>query len=114
MVAGLQEIDAGFCHAVNQAVFLCNTPRPATRKGMSQWFRLTDTLKRVSHNCLNQFEGSQRHASVRLDPEPKVLDEFALEYGDALNASAGQGQSPAAAWRRTWLCRPPAPPGAKR
>jgi hypothetical protein len=58
MVPSLEEIDALIRDAVYQAVFLCDTARPATG------------------------EDSDRHAALVFDPKPQVLKELGLKDGN--------------------------------
>ena len=79
MVPGLEEIDALIRDAVNQAVFLRDTARPAAGEHKSQWLRFSRAFERVAQDCFNKIEDSDRYAALIFDPKPQVLKELGLE-----------------------------------
>ena len=84
VVSSLQEIDGLVTDAIHQPVFLCDTARPAPGKHIFQRFGLSRTFERIPHHCLNEIEDSDRDAALVFDPEPEVLKELRLKYGDPL------------------------------
>jgi len=47
VIPRLKNHDFVFINEVNQPMFLVNASRPAPSKEMTEWFRLTNSLKRV-------------------------------------------------------------------
>ena len=87
VVSGLQEIDGTVTDAIHQSVFLCDTARPAPGKHVLERFGFAGAFEGVSHDCLNQVEDPDRSGTLVLHPEPEVLKELRLEYGDSFSPS---------------------------
>jgi len=49
VIAPLNEINSVLAYDINQPMLLCDSARPNARPKKLQWFRLTDTLKWISH-----------------------------------------------------------------
>ena len=90
VVSGLQEVDRFVTDAIHQPVFLRDTARPAPGKYILQRFGLARAFERVSHDCFNQIENPDCSGTLVFHPEPEVLKELRLEYGDALRLSLHQ------------------------
>ena len=87
VVSGLQEIDGFVTDAIYQPVFLRDTSRPAPGEHILEWFGLTRAFEGVSHDCINEIEDPDRRGTLAFHPEPEVLQELRLEYGDPLRLS---------------------------
>jgi hypothetical protein len=53
MVFCLQKINAGTAYAVNEAMLLRDTPRPAARQYILEWLWFADTGKGISEHRFN-------------------------------------------------------------
>jgi hypothetical protein len=81
MIACLKEIDPVICDAIDKPVFLRNPPRPAPFKHITKRLWFSHTLKRIPHDCLDQIEDPDSHASFRFHPESKVFAKLFVKYG---------------------------------
>lgn len=54
MIASLEEIDAIVADQIYEAVFLGQPSRPDTWSEIFEGFRLSDSLKRISHDGFDQ------------------------------------------------------------
>ena len=90
MISGLEEIDCLISDAIDQPVFLRDTPRPAAGEHVFQWFGFPRAFERISHHWLNEMEDSDGYAAVVLDPKPEILKKFGLKNGDPLRLSRHQ------------------------
>jgi hypothetical protein len=90
VVPSLEEIDCFIGDAVDQPVFLSDTPRPTAGEHILQRFGLSRAFERIRHDCLNEFEDSDGGAALVFDPKPEVLKKLGLKYGDPLRVSLHQ------------------------
>jgi hypothetical protein len=87
VVSGLQEIDGFLADAIYQPVFLRDTARPTPGEHILERFGFARAFERVSHDCVNQIEDPDCSGTLVFHPEPEVLKELRLEYGDPLRPS---------------------------
>jgi len=72
VVSSLQELDPGVSYPVHNAVLLGEAPRPLSAQGVSQRFRLPNSLEGIAAYCLDQIEKSKRDLPVGRDPKGKI------------------------------------------
>jgi hypothetical protein len=87
MVPGLEEVNGFIRDKVHQPVLLANTTRPATCQHISQRLRLSQPLKWIPHDCLDEIQQSDCGAAFGFDPRTEVLPELRLEDRDPLRIS---------------------------
>ena len=87
MVSGLQEIDPVVPDEIDEAMFLSEAAGPDAWSQIFERFRLADSGKGISHDRLDQGEGSQGCLAVGLNPVSQVVTEFRLENGLAMFTS---------------------------
>jgi hypothetical protein len=90
VVSGLEEIDRLIGDAVDQPVFLSDTPRPTASEHKFQRFGLSRAFEGVPHHCLNEIEHSDGDAALVLYPKREVLKKLGLKCGDPLRLSLHQ------------------------
>ena len=99
MIPCLEKVDSLLADAVDQAVFLRDSPRPAAGENELQGFWFANSGKRVSHDIFHEFKDSYRYFPVCLDPISQVLPELRMEERFAFSGTR-QGPTPDA------TCRP--------
>src|SRR5205085_7266697 len=75
-IAGLQEVDAVAGDAVGDAVLLGQAARPDAGPQVLQRLGLANALEGIANDGLDEVEGPQRDAAVRLHPVAQVLAEL--------------------------------------
>ncbi len=84
MVTSLEEVQLFATYQIDDTVFLGEAPGPGTSRKVPEWFRFPDAMKGVAQDRLNDDEGPGGDPSIGFHPEPQVLQELELEYGDPL------------------------------
>jgi hypothetical protein len=79
MEASLQKINPLFRHPIDQSVFLCNPPGPASRQPVTERFWFSESLEWVTQDRVNQVKDSKGDVSLCLNPLPQIFQEFRLE-----------------------------------
>lgn len=79
VISRLQKINTVVPDKIDDAMFLCQAPRPTAWSKILKWFRLANAFKRFPQNCLDQFESAQGKLSIGFNPVAQVFDEFGLE-----------------------------------
>lgn len=79
MVPRLKEVDAVVADEIDDAVLLGEAARPDSGAEVLQWLGLPQALEGVAENRLDEVEGPEGDAAVRVDPEPEVFEELLLE-----------------------------------
>jgi hypothetical protein len=103
MVSGLQEINSLPTYFVNQPMLLRDSSGPRAGQLVLQSLRLSDSVKWIHENSLNQKQDAQRRISICFYPPAKIFTKFRLENCFSL-ISLTQGPSPAAIRLRWRLC----------
>jgi hypothetical protein len=83
VIASLEKLDAVRKNKIDQAMLLGDSPRPAARELVLEWFWLAGADEWISHHCLDEIEQSQSYAPIGSEPEPKVLTKFQLKDAEA-------------------------------
>ena len=91
MVASLKKVDPVIRDAVYKPMLLSNSPRPATFKHVTKRLRLSYTLKRIAHNCLDEVKNPECRVAISFDPVPYVFAELFLKYGRTCDVTDHQG-----------------------
>jgi len=60
-------------YAINQPMFMINSPTPATGEFMLKRFRLSNTRKGIGKNRLHQVKNPQRSFMVCLNPSSQIF-----------------------------------------
>lgn len=68
MVASLKKVDAGILYQVDDAMFLCQTPRPRIGTKMLQWFRFADTLEWIAQDVVDDLQRTKADFTVGFYP----------------------------------------------
>src|SRR2546422_11036225 len=84
MIPRLEKVYAVCADQVDNAMLLCEPPRPGVRREVLQRLRLADPVKRVAHDRLDEIERAQGDFAISLRPVPQVFAEFRMEHCIAL------------------------------
>jgi len=60
VIPGLEEVDSVGGDEVDEAMFLCEAPRPGTRSEEPERLRLSNTLEGIPHDRLDEIENAER------------------------------------------------------
>lgn len=82
VISCLQKVDRAIGYAVDQSVFLGDTPGPAAGQDIFKRFGLAQPLEWISDYSLYQIQNSNRGVPVRFNPVAEVLPEFQVKNGD--------------------------------
>jgi hypothetical protein len=82
VVTSLEEVDLVGADQVDDPVFLGEAAGPGARREILEWFGFADATDGVAQDRLNDGEGPEGDLPAGFDPEPEVLQELELEYGD--------------------------------
>lgn len=80
MITRLKKIDSVATHYINQPMFLCNSSGPPVAQLVLERRRLTNALKWIFENILNQQQNSESRFSLSLHSPAQVLSKLRLEY----------------------------------
>lgn len=81
MIPPLQKIDAVIADEIDNPMFLGETAGPKAGGKILERFRLADADEGITHDGLDQVEGTERHLAVSLDPVAQIVTELRLENG---------------------------------
>jgi hypothetical protein len=70
VVASLKKVDPVVRDVIYKPMLLSDSPRPATFKHVAKRLRLSYTLKRIAHNCLDQIKDPEGSVAIGFDPVP--------------------------------------------
>lgn len=79
MVSSLEKINATLAHEIDNAMLLCESPRPTAWREIFERFGLANSFERLTQDGFNQFKGAQGQFTVSFDPVAQILDKFGLE-----------------------------------